>query len=68
MKCIYEETADMMMNTITGKFIGKTREEFVALFKERFPDPEKLKSFIDAARRQYDFQVAEIQRNIKLGE
>ena len=50
MSCVHEEMADLMAASMTGAASGMTREEFVALFKTRFPDEADFRAFLAQMR------------------
>ena len=36
----YEEFADLMLSTEVGSQSGLSRDEFIAVFKDKFPNPD----------------------------
>lgn len=50
MSCVYEEMADLMVASMSGAATGMSRDEFVALFKTRFPDEADFRAFLAQMR------------------
>ena len=68
MATLYEETADLMLSTMAGQQAGLTRDQFIALFKEKFPVESELRSFMATAKQQAETAIAEAQAQLKPGQ
>lgn len=52
MKSVYEEMADLMVSTLTGSSVGVSRDEFVAMFKAKYPNEADFRAFVDEMKSQ----------------
>ena len=57
----YEEFADMFMTTLTGQLSGMTRDEVVALIKNRMPNEEEFRQHMVGISQMVEEQMAQIQ-------
>ncbi|TYK70296.1 hypothetical protein FSY45_24865 [Comamonas sp. Z1] len=68
MATLYEETADLMLTTMAGQYTGLTRDQFIELFKQKFPNEADLRTVIATARQQAETAIAEAQAQLKPGQ
>jgi hypothetical protein len=68
MATLYEETADLMLTTMAGQYAGLSRDQFIDLFKQKFPDESQLRTFLATVRQQAEAAIAEAQANLKPGQ
>ena len=68
MATLYEETADLMLTTMAGQYTGLTRDQFIELFKQKFPVESELRTFLTTVRQQAEASIAEAQAHLKPGQ
>jgi hypothetical protein len=64
---IYEETADLMITSMTGQMAGLSRDEFVALFRAKFPVEAEFQLVVATFKAQAESQIAVAQAQLAPG-
>lgn len=68
MSVSYEEFADLMLSTEVGSQSGLSRDEFIAVFKDKFPNPDDFSQYVASVREMLEQQVSQAQASLKPGE
>ncbi len=58
---LYNEIADMFMESLAGQMSGITRDDFMARLKQQCPDEKSLSVFYSTVQTQANAMVADAQ-------
>ena len=67
MPTLYEEMADLMLTTLAGEMAGLNREQFIALFKSKFPNETEFRTLVEATKAQGEAAIAQAQAQLPPG-
>lgn len=64
----YEKFADLFMTTLAGQMTGLSRDQFVSVCRERYPDPADFERTIAMVTAQAQVQVDKAMSELRPGE
>lgn len=64
----YEEMADMMVTSLAGELAGLSREQFIEVFKSKFPVEDDFRALVETTKAQGKAMVAKAQAQLQPGQ